>query len=83
MKNTDIIHQSDCPVHLYTLCNLFFQGFLLQRNHQLMTFQTLEIFLIARWNSLGDKIVNKWIFLKIINRYYKPIQTEHFLSKLL
>lgn len=26
--------------------------------------------------------MNKWIFLKIINRYYKPIQTEHFLCKL-
>lgn len=47
-----------------------------------MTFQTSEIFLIARWNSPRDRIVNKWIFLKIINRYYKPIQTEHFLCKL-
>lgn len=26
MKKRDIIHQSDCPVHLYTLYNLFFSG---------------------------------------------------------
>jgi hypothetical protein len=83
MKTTDIIHQSDCPVHLCTLCNLFYSGLFTSKKslaNDISDFR--KFFLIAHWNSLRDRIVNKWIFLKIINRYYKPIQTEHFLCKL-